>query len=321
MPLPRSIVEQEERANAMIAQRQQGNTAPAAPVQQQTQQPQEPVQQAQAPAAQPATEPAPVPPAQAQAPAQTPAFEQTWEQRFKVLDGKYRAEVPRLHQEIKDLKAQLTDLNSQLAAARSAAPVNVQLTDEEREQFGEDFLGVVQKVVKANVPAAPAAAAAPDLTGIEERLERAERIAAETAEEAFFRKLGDKVKHWEQQNTDAGFLKWLGEFDPLIGRTRQEAFNEAYASLNVDRIAAFFTAYPYQSTVSRANSGPSLEQQVTPEVNHGAPPPVAGKPNYSRAQIQKFYDDVRSGRLKDPTEIARIEQDIFAAQRERRIVG
>jgi hypothetical protein len=320
MPLPRAIVEQEERANAMIA-KAQGNTGQPAPAQQQTQQQQEPAKQPQEPPAQQQTAAPATPPAAPAAPAQTPAFEQTWEHRFKVLDGKYRAEVPRLHQELKDLKAANADLTAQLEAARSAAPVNVQLTDEEREQFGEDFLGVVQKVVKANVPQAPATAAAPDLSPLEERLERTERLVAESAEDAFFRKLGEKVPHWEAQNTDAGFLKWLSEFDPLIGRSRQEAFNEAYNGLNVDRIAAFFTAYPYQSTVSRAASSPSLEQQVTPEVNHGAPPPVAGKATYSRAQIQKFYDDVRSGRLKDQAEIARIEQDIFAAQRERRIIG
>lgn len=314
MALPRAVIEANERADALIAQRNQQGTPPAAAPAAAPQAPQQ-----QAPAEPAATQEA-TPPAAPAAPAQTPAFESTWEQRFKVLDGKYRAEVPRLHSEIKDLKASVTTLQEQLAAAKQTPAPRADFTAEEREQFGDELLNVVARVAAAQAPAAPAAAQV-DLAPVTDRMQKLERFVAETAEDGFFRKLGERVKHWEAQNTDAGFVKWLSEVDPLTGRVRQDLFNEAYDALNVDRITAFFTAYPYQSPVARTESSvPSLDSQVAPDVSRASPPTPPGQKIWTRAEVQAYYNDVRRGvYAANPDEQARIEQDIFAAQREKRI--
>lgn len=311
MALPRAAVEANERADALLAQRAAQNgtphtAAPEAPA---------PVTP-QAPVAQEA--PAPVVAPQA-APAQTPAFESTWEQRYKVLDGKYRAEVPRLQTQIKDKDATIANLQEMLAAAKQAPAARVDFTAEEREQFGDELLNVVARVAAAQAPAA--AAPQVDLTPINERMQRLERQSAETAEDAFFRKLGEKVPHWEAQNTDAGFVEWLSKSDSFTGRVRQDLFNEAYDALDVARIAAFFEAFPYKSPVARTESAvPSLESQVAPDVSRAAPPVPPGQKIWTQAEIGQFYTDVRRGLYnKNTEEMARIEQDIFAAQKEKRI--
>lgn len=312
MGLPRAVVEANERADAIMAQRtaQQGTPPQAAPEAATTAAPEAQV----APEA-PAQSAAPAP----AAPSQTPAFESTWEQRFKVLDGKYRAEVPRLHQQIKDKDASIVNLQEMLAAAKQAPAARVEFTAEEREQFGDELLNVVARVASAQAPAAQAPQV--DLTPINERMQRLERQSAESAEDAFFRKLGDQIPHWEAQNTNAGFLEWLAKVDDLTGRVRQDLFNEAYDALDVSRISAFFRAYPYQSPVARSDATqPTLEQQVAPDVNRSAPPPPAGKKVYSRGEIGQFYADVRRGLYQGKLDdMQRIEQDIFAAQQEGRV--
>lgn len=320
MGLPRVVIEANERADALMAQRAAQNgtpqaAAPAAATQAAPEVPAAPV--AQSTAGEPAPAQAPAPTA---SPAQTPAFESTWEQRFKVLDGKYKAEVPRLHNEIKDLKATVSNLQSELAAAKQAPAPRVEFTAEEREQFGDELLNVVARVAAAQAPAAPAAAQV-DLSPVTERMQKIEKFVAETAEDAFFRELGKKVPHWSDQNTDAGFVKWLTEVDPLTGRVRQDLFNEAYDELNVARIAAFFTAYPYQSNVARTGAEvPSLESQVAPDVSRSNPPTPPGKKVWTRAEIQQHYEQVRrAGMGQDMEALARIEQDIFAAQKEGRV--
>lgn len=315
MGLPRAVVEAEQRADALMAQRATQNGTPATPAPEA----QNTAPAAQAPAAPAATQVATPPVAPAAAPPQTPAFESTWEQRFKVLDGKYRAEVPRLHSEIKDLKASVTNLQEQLAAAKSTPATRVEFTAEEREQFGDELLNVVARVAAAQAPAAQAPQI--DLTPMTERMQKLERHVAETSEDAFFRKLGDQIPHWEAQNVDAGFVQWLAQTDDFTGRVRQDLFNEAYESLDVGRIAAFFKAYPYQSPVSRTESAvPSLESQVAPDVNRSSPPPPPGQKIWSRAEIDQFYRQVRRGEFNQNTEdMVRIEQDIFAAQKEKRI--
>lgn len=316
MGLPRAVVEANERADAIIAQRtaQNGTPPQAAPEAAPAAAPEAQVAQAQ-----PVESPAQSPAGQPAAPAQTPAFESTWEQRFKVLDGKYRAEVPRLHQQIKDKDASIANLQEMLAAAKQAPAARVEFTAEEREQFGDELLNVVARVAAAQAPAAQAPQV--DLTPINERMQRLERQSAETAEDAFFRKLGEKVPHWEAQNTNAGFLAWLAQVDDLTGRVRQDLFNEAYDALDVGRITAFFNAFPYQSPVARSNDAqPTLEQQIAPDVNRSAPPPPAGKKVYSRGEIGQFYAEVRRGLFQGRLdEMQRIEQDIFAAQQEGRV--
>lgn len=318
--LPRAVVEANERADALLAQRNGTPAQAPAPVQQQAapaaQAPAAPAQ-AQSTAGEPAPAQAPAP---APAAPQTPAFDSAWEQKYRVLDGKYKAEVPRLQAEIKELRTSVADLQGKLAEAQAKPAPRVEFTAEEREQFGDELLAVVARVAAAQ---APAAAAAPqvDLSPVTERMQRLESVVAETAEDKFFDQLGKQVPNWEAQNVDAGFLAWLKEPDAFAGRIRQEMFDEAYNALDLKRIVAFFKGYPNQSTVERTNPNvPSLESQVAPDTNRSAPPVPAGKKHWTRAEVQQFYTQVRRGDFQGRLdEMARIEQDIFAAQQEGRL--
>jgi hypothetical protein len=67
-----------------------------------------------------------------------------------------------------------------------------------------------------------------------------------------------------------------------------------------------------------------LEKQVSPGRSRSTGTPVSSNQGktYSPADIQKFFDDVRSGKYKGrEPERSRIERDIFAAQRENRITA
>lgn len=309
MPLPASIEAAAARADQLM--QRQGTPAQPAPTEGQPQQPVTP-----APVA------APVAPAAPVEPPPTPAFEAGWEKRFRVLQGKYDAEVPRLHGELRELKTQLQAALEQVNAIRSQAPAVPDLsvlTAEEREQYGDDFINVVAKVAKANAPAAPAQPAVDP--NVNERLHRIETVVAETREEEFFRKLGSKASQWESLNTDRGFLGWLGEVDPLSGRTRQQLFDDAYQRLDVDRVANFFNTFGgNQSNVDRTTQIPTLESQVTPRPSNAAPAAPQGKQIYTAQSIAKFYDDIRRGVYRgQEAEMARIEQDIYAAQHEGRV--
>lgn len=237
------------------------------------------------------------------------------------MNGKYQAEVPRLQEEVKGLRAENATLKEQLAS-KPAAPNRLEFTQEEREQYGDDLLALVDRIASQRAASvAPQAVGQVDLTPVQERMQRLEKFVEVTAEEAFFRDLGTLVPHYKAQNVDTGFVNWLAEVDPLAGKPRQALFDEAYNALDVNRIAAFFKAFPYQATVARTSTNqPTLEQQVAPEQNRSAPPAPAGKKQWTRGEIQQFYTDVRRGVFqKNLDEMARIEQDIFAAQQEGRV--
>jgi len=118
--------------------------------------------------------------------------------------------------------------------------------------------------------------------------------------------------------------------DSLTGVTRQTYLDDAQRALDASRVASFFRTWlesTGQAAVAQStgNSPASeLEKQVSPGRSRstGTPATTNQGKTYSPADIQKFFNDVRSGKYKGrEQDRSRIERDIFAAQRENRITA
>ena len=73
-----------------------------------------------------------------------------FEQKYKVLEGKYNAEVPRMAQENRSLKEELDSLKLQVAnldnkPEEPKAEVTPLITEKDREQFGDDLIEVMKR--------------------------------------------------------------------------------------------------------------------------------------------------------------------------------
>ncbi len=111
--------------------------------------------------------------------------------------------------------------------------------------------------------------------------------------------------------------------------TRQTILEDAQKSLDVFRVGNFFKSwleFTGQANVAQTNrrtaTASELEKQVAPgrSRNTGTPTGTSAK-SYSPDDIKTFFNDVRSGKYKGrEAERDRIERDIFAAQREGRIL-
>jgi hypothetical protein len=156
-----------------------------------------------------------------------------------------------------------------------------------------------------------------DTSQLEQRVARNEEIASAALRRQFFNDLTDKVQNWEQLNTDAGFLKWLDSVDPLTGTTRQVLFDDAYDRLDLNRVAAFFTAYGGNVGAAPRGTAPP-QSMVTPTTMRGSNDVPQGKKVWTQQQIGQFYNDMRAGRI-NPEDAARTEHEIFAAQNEGRV--
>ena len=227
-----------------------------------------------------------------------------------VLQGKYNAEVPRVAAENRSLKERIAALEQQITDLQSkntAPPVS----EEDVERFGPELADFVKRVAGTNQSFDPA-----KLSKLEQEVTQVKEHAVETAKEKFFAKLDQQSPNWSALNTDARFLEWLAEYDPLLGRARQESFDEAYASLDVNRVSAFFNAFGGASSrVSR----PSINEQVVPASSSSAPPQNdSAKRIWTAPAIRKFYEDMRKGRISE-ADAAQIEADLAAAQQEGRI--
>ena len=75
-----------------------------------------------------------------------------FEQKYKTLRGKYDAEVPRLHQQVRDLNGKLDELAKSMEAkpeppTKSKEKVSY-VTDADRAEFGEELIDVQRRVAQ-----------------------------------------------------------------------------------------------------------------------------------------------------------------------------
>ena len=265
--------------------------------------------------------------------------DQTAEQRYRTLQGMYNADTGRLRAENQQLQQRLGQLEQLMATmSQSPAPqINADqkfVTDQDIEEYG-DSVDLMRRVTREETLAHQREIAELKDTirklqaSVVPRVEQVAQAQAQSTEQAFWSTLNAMVPDWRDVNSDAGFHEWLLEVDPLSGMPRQTFLDNAQRNFDVQRVAQFFNAWKGMSgnqvaQTQRSASKSELERQVVPGKGRtGAAPTSSGQDKtYTPTDIAKFYADVRQGRFKGKEdERARLERDIFAAQREGRIVA
>lgn len=273
-------------------------------------------------------EPAPVEQASMQ-PEEDPNSE-TWEHKYRSAQGRYNAEVPRLQQQIRDLNAQLAAIQSRLEQApQTPAVPESSLVDELRAKYGEAYGDDLAKDTEALARAIVAKELEREAKRVEKLEQRVQETQASTAQQQFFATLNARVPNWQDINTQQGWLAWLGEFDPLVGATRQDVLDYAQGQADADRVAAIFetylltqkqTAAPASQAQRQAPSG-YMQEQMVPRSRGTAP--SANQPQrriYTEAEIRQLLDPRHINRL--PVEQQRaIERDIDLAVAEGRVAA
>lgn len=320
MALPRAVQQQVEEAERIEAQlaNPASEPAPEPPQAPET----EPKQDGQAQNEGVITQEAVVePPAEPKAP--------DWKHKFESLQGKYNAEVPRLHAQLRDMGQQLQTLQAKLEQVATQpppqAPQTPLVTDSDREAFGPDLVDLIERVTasKAAEFAAEKAALEQKIAKLEGQLSTVSERQGVSDQDRFWATLAAQVPDWAEINQNEAFLAWLNEVDPVYGLPRQAALDSAGANLDAVRAAAVFNAFKALQAPPKPAAKPAndLQRQVAPTRSRAQSAPAdAGqeKQIYTAAQIEHFYDQWRRGHISDEDAV-RIDADINAAVAEGRI--
>ena len=315
MTLPQQVQAQLDHAESILTQ----INAPAAAAEPPVPPPAEAVTGSETPA-----------PAETAAPASQPAAPKapapdSWEHKYKTLQGIHNSHVRDLKSRSEALEQQVADLTAELNAKPAEKP-EVSLDPKDAEVFGADMVDMVQRVAEAMFGQAAKSFDA-RIAAIEQRLEGTSREVSRTAEEVFYDRLGTAVPDYETLNEDPGFLAWLGEVDPVYGAPRQAALTAAAGAMDVARVARIFLTYKNLQNPASASQTPSASQQLErqvapPTVNAPQPRQQGGKPLITEAEVQSFYNDMRQGKYRGrEDEAVRAEAIINAAMAEGRIVA
>ncbi len=269
-----------------------------------------------------------------------PQDDKSLEQKYKTLQGMYNAEIPRLHADKRELAGRISQLEQLLSSAASQptptpaepeAPHTL-VTEQDIEDYG-DSIDVMRRVSQEETNAANQRIAYLEQTinqmqtNVMPRVEQITQQQAQNNEQSFWSALESDVPNWRDINEKPEFQNWLLEIDPLTGISRQTYLEDAQSNFDVRRVASFFSTWGDMNGMSRAqqetkSAQSQLEKQVAPGKGKSAgAPAVNGDQTYTPSDIAQFYDAVKSGHYKgQDKERARIERDIFAAQRDGRIV-
>lgn len=255
-----------------------------------------------------------------------------FEQRYRVLQGKYNAELPRAREELDRVRRDAAeaarradDLQRQIDELKRKPAVQL-VTDKEREEFGEDLLDVAARNTLARPEIARLIEDNQKLTvmvsSLEAKLGATNAGVVKTARERMFDALDAKVPNWRNINKDQAFLDWLALEDGFSGIDRMTLLRSAYDENDAARVARFFTTYVSETSADTRPSRIDPKDFVSPGQTRTPAPakPDDQKITWTPSSIDAFYRDKLKGvYAKNPEEAARLERDIFAAQREGRI--
>lgn len=288
--LPRAVQQQLEEADRIM---QQG-AAPAETVAEPPEPPAEPPPVAAA---------APVAPPVAQ-PVEPPQDAAYWRARFETIEGKYRAEVPRLNQALQETQQALAQLRGQVESVQRqsvppAAPPAPLVSDADETKFGADLIDLVRRVAREERRGVEEM-----LTRVEktirsyaphiERVQHVEKQVIGTREEQFYSALSSAVPDWQTVNQDPRWLKWLEQFETLAGKTRQQLLDEAAAGFDAKRAAAMFNLFKSseaaQQPSPQAQAQSELARQVAPSRSATTTVQPQGEKVYTAQEYQYWLD-------------------------------
>ena len=248
--------------------------------------------------------------------------EANWEGRYKALQGKYNAEVPRLAQEIKSLKesvrysGETESLQREIELLKSQqqvqlvaqAPQSAHI-DRIRDDYGDELANAFSASKSENDQLR---------AQLNELMQRTNQIQTTNSLGALNSMLADKGVNFDQTNNDPLFVDWLSEVDTFAGVPRQQLLTQAYDSGDLPRAAQFFVAYVgSQQTSPELEPKPkaSMEEHVKVQSNAAPRSNVPTDPvPWTQKQIQEFYRNKTAG-MYAAEEAERLENQLFIALR------
>jgi len=255
------------------------------------------------------------PEAKKEPPAKPPAEAEKadWEQRYKVLQGKYNAEIRTLNTKLTDATTLLAQANTRIGELenRSAPapqaepkpsvpkPIDLQEIDPAKI-FTEEELGALEEegfdasavkiMAKINAKLMGArgdtGSGDSEVKALKSKVEKLEKSQEVIDRATFDAELTKLVPDWKIVNghkgegiePDQNWYEWLEQIDPFSGLPRQQLLNIAAKDLDVKRVAQFFNSFKALHPSKYGQGAPSQPGQSMGDPLEKEIVPEGGKP-------------------------------------------
>lgn len=162
-----------------------------------------------------------------------------WEQKYRVLQGKYNAEVPRISEDLRRAHERIQTLEQQLQQALAQMP---QRTQDAEEGGGDPFESLADEYPDDLVSVLKSQAQ--QIQQLTAQLQNVQGQTQRTTRQTFESQLAAAVPDWQAINNDQNFIKWLSRPAPYMnGVSLHNLLSDAYQRGDVQSVAKFFTDY------------------------------------------------------------------------------
>ncbi len=282
-------------------------------------------------------------------PEKTPAPADDFEQKYKVLRGKYDKEVPELNVKVRGMHVENTELRDRNAAleqalsARSQDNSNQNSGDQSSEsgnpglnpgdfaEYGQEFVQMAEENKTLRN----------DLNAMKGQVKAVAETSQKTAKKEFTSNLTGLKADWAAIDADPAFDNWLYETGKKENYTSAASQNNAQEIVDIMDLYLARTGKTYgkKPPASRSDDPapipanvPDIESQVAPDTTGSAQGSGEEEQQtyWKAADVSLFFDKYalqsypfQVGELvvNNPEEAARIDNDITRANKENRIIG
>ena len=256
---------------------------------------------------------------------------ESFKQKYATLRGKYDAEVPRLHQQVKELTDQMNAIRHEAEAAKKAEAEKPKekvsyVTDADREEYGDDLIDFQRRVAKE------ASQEYEDrfeqqAKVIEQLQQQISSTGNQVGEVGFSQKLNALVPGFDQLDNDERWVAWLNEYDPMTRGPRRDQAQSAFNSGDAEAVAHYVGLFRESINEPVANGKSDrqteLEKQVTPSRSAST---VTNKSSskdsrvYSEKELNNAWTKIRTLNTQGKYDDAeKLEAELTAAYMEGRV--
>ena len=256
---------------------------------------------------------------------------ESFKQKYATLRGKYDAEVPRLHQQVKELTDQMNAIRHEAEAAKKAEAEKPKekvsyVTDADREEYGDDLIDFQRRVAKE------ASQEYEDrfeqqAKVIEQLQQQISNTGNQVGEVGFSQKLNALVPGFDQLDNDERWVAWLNEYDPMTRGPRRDQAQSAFNSGDAEAVAHYVGLFRESINEPVANGKSDrqteLEKQVTPSRSAST---VTNKSSskdsrvYSEKELNNAWTKIRTLNTQGKYDDAeKLEAELTAAYMEGRV--
>lgn len=255
---------------------------------------------------------------------------ESFKQKYATLRGKYDAEVPRLHQQVKELTDQMNAIRHEAEAAKKAEAEKPKekvsyVTDADREEYGDDLIDFQRRVAKE------ASQEYEDrfeqqAKVIEQLQQQISNTGNQVGEVGFTQKLNALVPGFDQLDNDERWVAWLNEYDPMTRGPRRDQAQSAFNSGDAEAVAHYVGLFRESINEPVANGKSDrqteLEKQVTPSRSASTVTKSSGKDSkvYSEKELNNAWTKIRTLNTQGKYDDAeKLEAELTAAYMEGRV--